>query len=262
MVLCLLPVIIGQPDQVGGHIFHRPRLLCQHADTGVHRRLCLHACAHHRSLRGQKRNCLTLHVGSHQRTICVIVLQEGNQRGSHGKHHPRRYVHVVKHGPGILRSLILVTARNGIADKMPFRIQGLTGLSHMVIILFVRRHVYHFVGNHRVVPVCFINFAVRCLYKTVFINPGIACQRVDQTNVGAFRRLNRTHSSIVGIVHVSDLKSCPISGKAAGAQGRKTPFMSQLAQRVILIHKLGKLRGTKKFLYGCRHRLDIDQGLG
>ena len=37
--------------------------------------------------------------------------------------------------------------------------------------------------------------------------------------------------------------------------------MGQLAQRVILIHKLGQLGGTKEFLHGCSNRLDIDQGL-
>ena len=40
---------------------------------------------------------LTLHVGSHQRTVGIIVLQEWNQCCSYREYHLRRYVHVIKH---------------------------------------------------------------------------------------------------------------------------------------------------------------------
>ena len=65
----------------------------------------------------------------------------------------------------------------------------------------------------------------------------------------------------MGIVHVTHLKSGTISGKTARAKSGKTPLVGQLAQRIILIHKLGQLGGTKEFLHCRLHRLNINQYL-
>ena len=61
---------------------------------------------------------------------------------------------------------------------------------------------------------------------------------------------------------VTDLKSGPLSGQTAGAQGGKTPLVGQLCQRIVLIHELGQLGASEKLLYRRGHGLDIDQGLG
>ena len=42
-----------------------------------------------------QRHGLTLHVGAHERTLGVVVLEERNQRGCDGEHLTRRDVHVV-----------------------------------------------------------------------------------------------------------------------------------------------------------------------
>ena len=42
------------------------------------------------------------HVGTHQRTVGIIVFQERDQGRSHREHHPGGHVHVVKHGLGTL----------------------------------------------------------------------------------------------------------------------------------------------------------------
>ena len=86
-VLHLLSVIASHTDQSGGYIVHRACLSGHNTVSGVHGGLGLHACTHHGSLRQQQRHSLTLHVGSHQRTVGIVVLKEGNQRGSHGEHH-------------------------------------------------------------------------------------------------------------------------------------------------------------------------------
>ena len=83
----LLAVITGHANQLGRNIIDYAGLLCNHTDAGVHRSLGLHTGAYYGSLRGQKRHCLTLHVGSHQRTVCIIILQEGNQCSSHREYH-------------------------------------------------------------------------------------------------------------------------------------------------------------------------------
>ena len=83
-----------------------------------------------------------------------------------------------------------------------------------------------------------IDLAVRSLNESVLVDSGIACQGVDQTDVRTFRRLDRTHSSIVGIVYVTHLESGTVSGQTSRSQGRQTSLVRQLTQRVVLIHEL------------------------
>src|SRR5690606_12196181 len=52
------------------------------ADTGVARHVALHAGTDQRLVRTQGRHGLTLHVGTHQCTVGVVVLEERNQRSS------------------------------------------------------------------------------------------------------------------------------------------------------------------------------------
>jgi len=81
----------------------------------------------------------------------------------------------------------------------------------MVIILFICGHVDNFVGDTRIFRIGFIDFAVRCLYETVLIDSCIACKGVDQSDVRSLRGLNRTHSSVMGIMYVSYLESGTVS---------------------------------------------------
>ncbi len=83
------------------------------------------------------------------------------------------------------------------ADKMAFFIQGLVRLSHMVIVLFIRRHIDNFLRYHRIRRITMVNPAVRRLNKSILINPCISRKGIDQTNVRTFRGLNRAHSSVM-----------------------------------------------------------------
>ncbi len=65
----------------------------------------------------------------------------------------------------------------------------------------------------------------------------------------------------MGIVHVAHLKPGPVTGKTARPERRQTPFVRQLAQRVVLIHKLRKLGGAEELLDRRGNRLDINQTL-
>ncbi|GFH92745.1 hypothetical protein IMSAGC002_04017 [Lachnospiraceae bacterium] len=131
----------------------------------------------------------------------------------------------------------------------------------MVIIFFIRSHINNFIRNARINRIGFINLTVWCLYKTILINPCIACQRVNQTDVRTFRRLNRAHSPIMGIVNITHLKSRTVPGQTAWPQCGKTSLVGQLTQRIILIHKLGKLGRTKKFLHRSLYWFDVNQYL-
>ena len=72
--------------------------LGHHGDAGVARDHGLETGADQRRLRAHQRHRLALHVGSHQRAVRVVVLQEGDQRGRHRHQLIRRHVHHVDLG--------------------------------------------------------------------------------------------------------------------------------------------------------------------
>ena len=120
---------------------------------------------------------------------------------------------------------------------MSLLIQLLIRLRHAEVLLLIRRHIHDLVSYHRHIA-ALIHLTIRRLDKSIYIDPGIGSQGVDQTDVRSFWRLYRTHSSIMRIVNVSNLKSGTVSGQTAGTQGRQTALMRQLRQRVVLIHEL------------------------
>ncbi len=63
----------------------------------------------------------------------------------------------------------------------------------------------------------------------------------------------------MGIVYVTYLKTGSLPGQATGSQGRHSPFMGHLRQRIGLVHELGKLVGPEERVDDRRQRLGIDQ---
>ena len=230
----------------------------QNADTGVRSNLVFHTGTDNRSLSAEQRYSLTLHVRTHQSTVSVIVLQERNQRGCDRYYLFRRNVHQVN----LIRSngedIILSTGGNTLAQEVAVIIQRFVGLCYDIFIFFVRSHVSDFFSY---TFIFFINNTVRSFHKAIFIDNSIGGQRTDQTDVRTFRRLDRTHTTIVGVVYVADFIACALTGQTAGAEGRQTTFMSQLCQRVVLIHELGQLAAAEEFLNSGNNRTDVNQSL-
>ena len=197
MIIILCSVIILNGDICRCGTKYGTCFSCNNAYTGVNGCLGLHTCTNNRSLCCKKRNGLTLHVGSHQRTVRIIVLQERNQCCSNREYHLRRYVHVIKHSFLVFLSLITVTTRYILMNEMSFLIQRLIRLCYMIIIFFIRSHIYYLFGYNRILRICFVNLTVRCFYKSVLIDSCITCKRVDQTDVRSFRCLDWTHSSVM-----------------------------------------------------------------
>ena len=106
-------------------------------------------------------------------------------------------------------------------DKVSLLVQRRIRLSHMVIVFLIRRHVDNFVRYARILRIGFVDLAVRRLNESVLVDPCVACKGVDQTDVRTFRRLDRTHSSVVGVVHIPHLESCTVSGKAARSSAER-----------------------------------------
>ena len=258
-VALLGSVVMFDRDLCGSRTLHNTSFFCHDADAGVNCRFYFHTCSDYRSFGCQKRNCLTLHVGSHQRTVRIVIFQERNERCRHGEYHLRRNVHVIELASLIFLCLFTVTTGYILTDKMSLCIQSLIRLCHMIIIFFIRSHIYDFIRNDRILRICLVDLSVRSLDKSVLVDSRIACQRVDQTDVRSLRRLDRTHSSVMGIVNVTDLKSCTVTGKSSRSQCGETSLMCQFSKRVVLIHKLGQLRRSEELFYSCCYRFDVDQ---
>ena len=146
-------------------------------------------------------------------------------------------------------------------QEVTFLIQRLVRLCHMVIVFLIRRHIDNFIGNSRILRIRLVNPAVRCLNETVLIDSRIGCQRVDQTDVRTLGSLDRAHSSVMGIMYVPNLESCTVTGQTSRSQRRQTSLVGQLAQRIVLIHKLRQLGRSEKLFHRRGYRLDINQGL-
>ena len=86
---------VAHLDMVSVHLLNDTVVLCQNRGTGVGSSLVLHTGSNDGLLGDHQRHCLTLHVGAHQSTVTVIVLQEGDAGGSDRDHHSGRDVHII-----------------------------------------------------------------------------------------------------------------------------------------------------------------------
>ncbi|MPM39214.1 hypothetical protein SDC9_85847 [bioreactor metagenome] len=82
------------------------------------------------------------------------------------------------------------------------------------VIFFVSSQVVDDIGNLMRVPV---DTAVRRFNEAIFVDFCITGQAVDQSDIRALRRFDRTHTAIVGIVNVSDFISSTVSRQTAGS---------------------------------------------
>ena len=94
--------------------------------------------------------------------------------------------------------------------------KGLVCLGNGVVVLHVCGHVYDLIGNYACL---LVHLAVGSLDKAVLVDACIGCKIGDKSDVGSFGCLDRTHPAVVGVVNVTHLKSCTVTGKTAGAEG-------------------------------------------
>ena len=81
---------------------------------------------------------------------------------------------------------------------------------------------------------------------------------VDQADIRAFRRFDRTDAAVVCRMHVAHFEAGTFARQSAWTKCRQATLVSNLTQRVGLIHELRQLRRTKKLTdrRGCRLRVD------
>ena len=71
---------VGHHDAVGVNVFHLAIGRGHDARARVAGHVHFHTRAHKGLFRAQQRHCLALHVGTHERAVGVVMLQEGNKR--------------------------------------------------------------------------------------------------------------------------------------------------------------------------------------
>ena len=250
-------VVVHHADQVGGHVGNHTVLLGLDDVAGVVGGAPFGAGAHQRALGFDQRHGLTLHVGTHQCTVALIMLQERDQGGAEGDHLARGDVHVV-HGAHrhIDRLFFADSGKGGLLHEVAVLVELLVGLGDDVVKIAVSGHVLDLVGH-----VAVDDLAVRGLDEAERVDAAEGCQGADQTDVRAFRRLDRAHTAEVGRVHVAHLHGGAVAGQTAGAQCGETTLVRHTGQRVVLVHELGELGSAEELLDGGVHRADVDQGL-
>ena len=103
--------------------------------------------------------------------------------------------------------------------------------------------------------------AVRGLDEPERVDPRERGERADQTDVRAFRRLDRAHAAVVAGVDVANLDAGALTRQTTRAEGRETPLVRQARERVVLVHELRQLAGSEELLDRGDDGAHVDQGL-
>ena len=222
----------------------------------VARHHLLHAGADQRRLGLDEGHGLALHVGAHQRAVGVVVLEERDQRRGDRHELLGRHVDVVdlvgRHEQHVARE----AAGDEIAGELALGVDLGVGLGDVVARLLHGREVGHLVGH-----LALVDLAVGALDEAVLVDAREGGERVDEADVGTFRRLDRADAAVVRGVHVAHLEARALAREAARPQRREAPLVRDLGQRVGLVHELGELRGAEELAHRRRRRLGVDQVL-
>ena len=198
---------------------------------------------------------LTLHVGTHEGTVRVIVFQERNTCCRNGNYLFRRNIHEIYKVWWVLLVITLMTTHNDFFCKCSIFVQFRVSLSNCVLIFFVGSQPNYFVGYF---TSCTVNLTIWCLNKTILVKVSVWRQVIDQTDVRSFRCFNWTHTTVVRVVHVTNFISGTVTCQTTRSQGWQTTFVWQLWQWVVLVHELWQLWRTEEFFNSCSYRTNID----
>ena len=206
--------------------------------TAIFYQLALNTGTYDWCFRTKQRNSLAHHVRAHERAVSIIVLKERNKGCCDRGTLRRSYVHQAYFVRRYHRIILFISGFYARTDELTFIIERSVTLSYRVILFILSCEVDDtLVGK--------IHFTIGCLTirrfdKAKAINLCINTERRNQTDIRAFRRLNRAETAIMGIVYVSHLKTCTVAAQTTRAKSRHTALMSNLSKRILLIHELRK----------------------
>jgi len=279
LVVFLGQVVVAHHDVVARHGLHRAVAASQHEVGAVAGGAGFDAGADERCFGAHERHGLALHVGAHQRAVGVVVLDERNQRGRDRNDLARRHVDEVD----LLRieqrqvggrteerlgfeHLLQVFERGGLrraahehlcVHERAVFVDGGVRFGDDVLLFFVGSHVAHLVGDAAV-----LHAAVRRFDEAVRVDSRVGGKRTLQTDVRAFRRLDRAHAAVVREVHVAHFEAGALARQTARAEGRETAAVREARQGVGLVHELRQLRRVEELLDRTDERTHVDEALG
>ena len=103
------------------------------------------------------------------------------------------------------------------------------------------------------------HLAVRSLDEAELVDTRVERKRVDQTDIGTFRSLNRADTAVVRWVNVANLKTSALTIQTTRSKCGETTFMSQFSQWVDLVHELRQLTASKEITNHRAKCLRVDQ---
>ncbi len=215
----------------------------------------LDARAHQRGLGDHERDGLTLHVGAHQGTVGVVVLQERDQRRGDRDDLLGRDVHVLDVGR-IGEDRLTALAAEDRAHQLALGVDVRVGLRDRLVLLLGGVEALHIGGDPPA-----LHPSIRGLDEAELVERRVAAERADQADVRALGGLDRAHAPVVGGVDVANLDGGALTREPTGAEGRQTAPVGEPRQRVRLIHELRQLGGAEELLQRRDHRPDVDDGL-
>ena len=104
-----------------------------------------------------------------------------------------------------------------------------------------------------------LHLAVRRLDEAVLVDPAVRCERANEADVRAFRRLDRADPAVVAVVDVADVEPGALARQAARAEGAEAPLRRELGERVRLVHELAQLAAAEELLHRRHDRPDVDE---
>ena len=106
-----------------------------------------------------------------------------------------------------------------------------------------------------------LDLAVGRLDEAVAVDAAEGGQRSDQSDVRAFRRLDRADATVVAVVDVANVEAGALAREPAGAQRGEASLARQFGQRVGLVHELAELAAAEELLHRRHHGPDVDEGV-
>ena len=210
-----------------------------------------------RSLTAEQRHSLAHHVRTHECTVGVVMLEEGDQRRGDRCDLDRSHIHKLHFRGGSDREV-------GVKTSLDTRIHERAIIIDRSITLGDDLTLFDFGGevlDMRIIEIdhAIIYLAIRGFDETEVIDFCVNAERRNQTDVRTFRGLDWAETAIMSIVHVTDLETGTFTRQTAGAESRHTALVSDLGEGVGLIHELRKGIRTEEGIDCSRDSLGIDQ---
>ena len=234
--LVVLGAVVKDADGRSVDIFDDTVALGGDHRTAVLADLTLKSGTHDGRVVVEQRHSLAHHVTSHQGAVTVVVLQERNEAGRYRGNLLRADIHEVHLIGRNNRIISILTALDHLADEVSVGRKGRVALTDNLLFLFLGGEIDDVVVVH--IDNRIVHLAVRSDDEAQVVDLGIDAERGDQTDIGTFRTLDRTQTTIVSIVNVTHLETCTLTRQTARTQCRETTLVGHLGQRVGLVHEL------------------------